>query len=60
MIPDHIMIGDSSSHLNKFLSENNYSKICFLVDENTHPNCLKKIEGDISFDYDIFKIRSGL
>ena len=59
MIPDHIMIGDSSSHLNRYLSENNYSKICILVDENTHSNCLKKIEGDINFDYDIFKIDSG-
>ena len=59
MIPDHIMIGDSSSHLNRYLSENNYSKICILVDENTHFNCLKKIEGDINFDYDIFKIDSG-
>ena len=38
MIPDHIMIGDSSSHLNRYLSENNYSKICILVDENTHTN----------------------
>ena len=43
MIPDHIMIGDSSSHLNRYLSENNYSKICILVDENTHSNCLKKL-----------------
>ena len=59
MIPDHIMIGDSSSYLNRYLSENNYSKICILVDENTHSNCLKKIEGDINFDYDIFKIDSG-
>ena len=59
MIPDHIMIGDSSSHLNRYLSKNNYSKICILVDENTHSNCLKKIEGDINFDYDIFKIGSG-
>ena len=59
MIPDHIMIGNSSSHLNRYLSENNYSKICILVDENTHFNCLKKIEGDINFDYDIFKIDSG-
>ena len=59
MIPDHIMIGDSSSHLNRYQSENNYSKICILVDENTHSNCLKKIEGDINFDYDIFKIDSG-
>ena len=59
MIPDHIMIGDSSPHLNRYLSENNYSKICFLVDENTHSNCLKKIKGDINFDYDIFKIDSG-
>ena len=59
MIPDHIMIGDSSSHLNRYLSENNHSKICILVDENTHSNCLKKIEGDINFDYDIFKIDSG-
>mgnify|MGYP006213659127 FL=1 len=59
MIPDHIMIGDSSSHLNRYLSENNYSKICILVDENTHSKCLKKIEGDINFDYDIFKIDSG-
>ena len=59
MIPDHIMIGDSSSHLNRYLSENNYSKIFILVDENTHSNCLKKIEGDINFDYDIFKIDSG-
>ena len=59
MIPNHIMIGDSSSHLNRYLSENNYSKICILVDENTHSNCLKKIEGDINFDYDIFKIDSG-
>lgn len=59
MIPDHIMIGDSSSYLNRYLSENNYSKICIIVDENTHSNCLKKIEGDINFDYDIFKIDSG-
>ena len=59
MIPDHIMIGDSSSQLNRYLSENNYSKIFILVDENTHSNCLKKIEGDINFDYDIFKINSG-
>ena len=59
MIPDHIMIGDSSSNLNRYLSGNNYSKICILVDENTHSNCLKKIEGDINFDYDIFKIDSG-
>jgi len=59
MIPNHIMIGDSSSHLNRYLSVNNYSKICILVDENTHSNCLKKIEVDINFDYDIFKIDSG-
>ena len=59
MIPDHIMIGDSSSKLNRYLSENNYSKICILVDENTHSKCLKKIERDINFDYDIFKIDSG-
>ena len=59
MIPNHIIIGDSSSHLNRYLSENNYSKICILVDENTQSNCLKKIDEDINFDYDIFKIDSG-
>jgi len=32
MIPDHIKIGDAKKLLSEFISNNNFSKVGFLVD----------------------------
>ena len=59
MIPDHIKIGDIEKILSKYISENNFSKIGFLVDINSANKCLSIIKQNIKFDYQIITIEEG-
>ncbi|WP_062057828.1 3-dehydroquinate synthase [Aquimarina longa] len=47
--------------LNKYLSTANHSKICILVDNNTHEHCLSLLMSKIEKEYDIevIEIESG-
>ena len=59
MIPDHIKIGDAKKLLSEFISNNNFSKVGFLVDENSKKHCLKPLQEYLSFSYDVITIRDG-
>ena len=58
MIPDHIKIGDAKKLLSEFISNNNFSKVGFLVDENSKKHCLKPLQEYLSFNYDVITIRN--
>ncbi|WP_338733800.1 3-dehydroquinate synthase [Mangrovimonas cancribranchiae] len=49
------------THLNKYLSSNNISKVFLLVDENTHNTCLPYFLGHVETDLpiEIIEIESG-
>lgn len=59
MIPDHIKIGDAKKLLSEFINNNNFSKVGFLVDENSKKHCLKPLQEYLSFSYDVITIRDG-
>ena len=59
MIPDHIKIGETKKLLSEFISINNFSKVGFLVDENSKKYCLKPLEDNLNFSYDVITIRDG-
>jgi len=59
MIPDHIKIGETKKLLSEFISNNNFSKVGFLVDENSKKYCLKPLEDNLNFNYDVITIRDG-
>jgi 3-dehydroquinate synthase len=57
-----ITILDSNfSHLNQFLSENTFSKIFILVDENTHEYCLPTLLGNLETNiaFEILEVEPG-
>lgn len=58
MIHGHIKISNIEDSLSSFLSNNNYSKIGVLVDDNTKVHCLKKIKNLIQ-DSNVIEIESG-
>ena len=58
MIRNHINISNIEDSLSSFLSNNNYSKIAILVDNNTKFHCLKKITHLVQ-NYNIIEIKSG-
>jgi len=54
-------LDDDFSELNTYIAENNPSIIIFLVDENTHENCLITLLSNIEtqIPYEIIEIKSG-
>ena len=59
MIPNHIKIGDARKILSKYISDNNFSSIGFLVDNNSEKYCLDKILNNHGFDYHIIAVEQG-
>ena len=51
MIPNHIKIGNAGKILSQYISENNFSKIGFLSDNNSSKYCLNRILENHKFDY---------
>jgi 3-dehydroquinate synthase len=58
MIHNHINISNIEDSLSSFLSNNNYSKIAILVDNNSKFHCLQKINHIVK-NSNIIEIKSG-
>ena len=59
MIPNHIKIGNAGKILSQYISENNFSKIGFLSDNNSSKYCLNRILENHKFDYHTITIEEG-
>ena len=59
MIPDHILIGKSENNLSKIIKSGNYSKVAFLLDNNTLNHCFNRISNSIDFQYENILIDDG-
>ena len=59
MIPDHILIGKSENNLSKIIKSGNYSKVAFLLDNNTLNHCFNRISNSIDFQYEKILIDDG-
>ena len=59
MIPNHIKIGNAGKILSQYISENNFSKIGFLTDNNSTKYCLNRILENHDFDYHTITIEDG-
>ena len=59
MIPNHIKIGNAEKILSQYISENNFSKIGFLSDNNSSKYCLNRILENHKFDYHTITIEEG-
>ena len=55
----NIIIGESSFGLSSIISNGNYSKVAFLVDENTRVHCLPVLEKKIKTPYLVIEIPAG-
>ncbi len=55
-----VVFNDDFAALNQFLTEKNYSKIFFLVDENSEKYCLPLLVEKLDLtDYDLIEVTSG-
>ena len=59
MIPNHIKIGNAGKILSQYISENNFSKIGFVTDNNSSKYCLSRILENHKFDYHTITIEEG-
>ena len=60
--PEHIWSGsDAIFRLNRLLAEQSFTKVIFMVDENTHQHCLPRILPELEElkDYEVLEVPAG-